>query len=82
MTREKIEAQIQQARTEIAVAEFQLTLPKDQREGKKDGTTLHAERQRAKKRVKDLEKWLESGFFYGGGGGGSDSSRSRLEVIR
>jgi hypothetical protein len=68
MDRERIEEQIKEARTEIAVAEFQLTLPRDRREGQKHGTQLNAERQRAKKRKRDLEKWLESGFFQGRGG--------------
>lgn len=83
MTREKIEAQLKDARTEIAVIEHQLTLPRPNREGQKHGTQLNADRMQARKRVKDLEKWLESGLFDGRGGGRTNSpSGERREVRR
>ena len=68
MKREQIEAQIKEQRETIAVVEFQLKLPQAQRDGKKTGAQLAADRQKAKRRITELEKWLASGFFIGGGG--------------
>ena len=80
MRREEIEEQISDAEEELVVIEFQLGLPKEEREGEKTGQQLARDRQACKKRIRDLEKWLRSGFFVGRGGGAPDSSHSQREV--
>ena len=68
MTREKIEEQIMDAKTIIANAELQLKLPPGDRDGEKDGKKLRSQIIAAKKRKKELERWIQSGFFEGRGG--------------
>lgn len=82
MTREQIEEQIMDAKTTIAHTELQLKLPKNEREGEKHGRDLVLERNQARKRVKELEKWIASGFFEGRGGGRTGGSSSQREVTR
>lgn len=69
MTRDQIEEQTLDAKSTIAHVDLQLKLPKGEREGEKHGRELLAERNHAKRRVKELEKWIASGLYEGRGGG-------------